>query len=94
MGGLEYDFGNFWIGGNIRNVAKQDRIAPNEEITDGYTLLSAQAGYRIDMGGRHVFIFRVENLTNESYRDHLSRIEDRNILMPGRNFNFAYRWYF
>lgn len=94
MGGVEYDFGNFWIGGNVRSVAKQDQVAPSEEVTDGYTLFSAQAGYRIDMGGRHVFILRVENLTDESYRDHLSRIEDRNILMPGRNFNFAYRWYF
>jgi len=94
MGGAEYDFGNFWVGGNVKNVAKQDRIAPAEEVTDGYMLLSAEAGYRVDMLGRHVFIFRADNITNESYRDHLSRIEDRNILMPGRNFHLAYRWYF
>jgi iron complex outermembrane receptor protein len=31
---------------------------------------------------------------NTTYRDHLSRMEDRNLLMPGRNFSLAYRWFF
>ncbi len=92
--GMEYDFGSFWIGARVQSVAKQDRVAPEEEVTDGYTLLGAQMGYRIDFRGRHVIILRGENLLDEAYRDHLSRIEDRNISMPGRNINLAYRWYF
>ncbi len=94
MLGGEYDFGQFWFGAQLRSVSKQDRVAPQEEITDGYTLLGMQAGYRLDHRGRHVIILRGENLTDKAYRDHLSRIEDRNISMPGRNINLAYRWYF
>jgi iron complex outermembrane receptor protein len=36
----------------------------------------------------------VENLFDTAYRDHLSRIEDRNFVMPGRNFNLSWRWFF
>lgn len=94
IAGAEYDSGSFWIGTRVQRVSKQDLVAPGEEITSGYTLLGAQAGYRIDYRGRHVIILRTENLLDEAYRDHLSRIEDRNISMPGRNVNLAYRWYF
>ena len=94
MADIEYDFGSFWIGGKAKAVATQNRVAPEEESTDGYTLLGLQAGYRLDMNGRHVIILRGDNILDVAYRDHLSRIEDRNIFMPGRNINLAYRWYF
>ncbi len=94
MTNAEYDFGSFWLGARVQLVSKQDRVASEEEITDGYTLLGAQAGYRLDLSGRHVVILRADNLLDNAYRDHLSRIEDRNISMPGRNINLAYRWYF
>ncbi|TVR43301.1 MAG: TonB-dependent receptor [Bacteroidia bacterium] len=94
MANAEYDFGSFWLGGRVQLVSKQDRVAPEEEVTKGYTIVGAQAGYRLDFSGRHVIILRADNILNEAYRDHLSRIEDRNIVMPGRNFNLAYRWYF
>ena len=90
----EYDFGSFWLGARLQAVATQNRVAPQEEVTDGYTLLGLQAGYRLDFNGRHVIILRGDNVLDTSYRDHLSRIEDRNISMPGRNINLAYRWYF
>jgi iron complex outermembrane recepter protein len=94
MANAEYDFGSFWLGARTQLVSEQDRVAPDEEITDGYTLIGAQAGYRLDLSGRHVIILRGENLLDKAYRDHLSRIEDRNISMPGRNISLAYRWYF
>lgn len=94
MAGAEYNFGSFWLGGNVQNVATQDRTAPAEQTTDGYTLVDARAGYQLDFRGRHVIILRAENIFDTAYRDHLSRIEDRNIHMPGRNINLAYRWYF
>ncbi len=94
MANAEYDFGSFWLGSRVQLVSKQNRVAPEEEVTDGYTLIGAQAGYRLDFSGRHVIVLRAENLLNETYRDHLSRIEDRNIAMPGRNFTLAYRWFF
>ncbi len=92
--GLQYDYGQGWIGARATSANEKRYIAPNEEKTDGYVLLGAQAGYRLDYGGRHVIILRAENLLDAEYRDHLSRIEDRNIPMPGRNFNLAYRFYF
>ncbi len=91
---MEYDFGSVWIGGRLQAVATQDQVAPEEESTDGYTVVGLQAGYRMDRGGRHVVILRGDNVFDVAYRDHLSRIEDRNVSMPGRNIHLAYRWYF
>ncbi len=91
---IEYDFGKAWVGGKILMAAKQDRVAPDEDPTDGYTLVGLIAGYRLNAAGRHVIILRADNLLNTRYRDHLSRIEDRNFPMPGRNINLAYRWFF
>lgn len=91
---LEYNKPNYWIGGKFQAVARQSRVAPQEDITDGYTLFGLVAGYRLDFKGRHVLILRADNLLDAKYRDHLSRMEDRNFLMPGRNFSLAYRWFF
>jgi iron complex outermembrane recepter protein len=94
MADFEFDFKTGWIGAKAVNVAKQDRVAPEESITNGYTLIGLSAGYRIKKFGNHVIIFRIDNLLNTKYRDHLSRIEDRNFPMPGRNTTVAYRWFF
>ena len=91
---LEYDYGNGWVATKINSAANKTNLAEHEEQTDGYTIIGAQAGYRIDHGGRHVIILRAENILDNEYRNHLSRIGDRNIPMPGRNFNLAYRYYF
>ena len=90
----EYDFGRGWIGGKILSAAAQDRVAPEEDPTAGYTIVGLVAGVRMSLSGRHVLILRADNLLNTRYRDHLSRVEDRNFPMPGRNINLAYRWFF
>jgi iron complex outermembrane recepter protein len=94
MTDLEYDFGSGWIGGKVVSASKQDRVAPDEAFTDGYTLIGLAAGYRLSSPGRHVIIFRIDNLLDQRYRDHLSRVSDRNFPMPGRNFTLAYRLFF
>ena len=91
---MEYDFGMGWLGGKLQAVAAQNRVAPEEDTTGGYTLVGAVAGFRLNAGGKHVIILRGDNLLNIRYRDHLSRIEDRNFPMPGRNVNLSYRWFF
>jgi len=91
---IEYDLGNVWVNVNVRAVSKQDRVAPEENVTDGYTLLGMAAGYRLDYNGRHVLMLRVDNMMDTKYRDHLSRVEDRQFPMPGRNISLAYRYYF
>ncbi|MFZ5431049.1 MAG: TonB-dependent receptor [Bacteroidota bacterium] len=91
---IEYDFTRGWLGAGYMAVSRQGKVAPGEAATDGYSLLNLQAGYRINQPGRHVFILKVQNALNTKYRDHLSRIEDRNFVMPGRNINLTYRWFF
>lgn len=91
---LEYDFGRAWMGAQLMLVRQQDQVAPGEAVTDGYALVGLQAGYRVNGRGRQTLILRVENLFDTAYRDHLSRIEDRNFVMPGRNFNLSWRWFF
>jgi len=91
---LEYDFGWGWIGGMVNGAATQNKVATDELPTAGYNLLSMQAGYRLNAAGRHVLILRADNLLNTRYLDHLSRIENRNLLMPGRNITLVYRWFF
>ncbi len=91
---IEYDFTRGWVGAGFMAVNRQGKVAPEENVTDGYTLLSFQAGVRINWMGRQVIILKVQNALDTNYRDHLSRIEDRNFVMPGRNFNVAYRWFF
>jgi iron complex outermembrane recepter protein len=89
---MMYDNGTWWAGPRIRIVNRQEKTAPNEEATDGYLLVGADAGYRIGHG--FTFTLRLDNLLNERYRDHLSRVENRNAPMPGRNLNAMLRWEF
>lgn len=91
---VEYDYVKGWLGASFMAVRKQDQVAPDEAVTDGYSLLGFQAGYRLNTVGQHVLIVRVENALDTKYRDHLSRIEDRHFVMPGRNVNVTYRWFF
>ena len=89
-GGLRYERNALQIGGQIIAAAKQDRLSTNETVTDGYTLLKLYSSYSFDSGGAvHTFTARVDNLTNELYRNHLSLIKD---LVPeiGRNFKAVY----
>ena len=89
---MMYDTGTWWAGPRLRIANSQERVAPNEDPTDGYLLVGMDAGYRFGHGVS--FALRVDNLLNESYRDHLSRVEDRNNPMPARNINAMLRWDF
>ena len=89
---FQADNGTFWAGPRLRIVNKQERVAPNEGPTPGYLLIGADAGYRFGHG--LTLSLRLDNLLNERYRDHLSRVENRDAPMPGRNFNMMLRWDF
>lgn len=92
--GLDYDIERWWVGVKSRLVSAQNRVAEGESGTDGYTLLDVDAGYRLDQGGRHLLTLRIDNLFNVTYRDHLSRVEERRYTMPARNFNLGWKWRF
>jgi iron complex outermembrane receptor protein len=61
-----------------------------ETTTDGYTLLRLFAVYSVQAGRAvHTITARLDNVTDELYRNHLSYIKD---LAPemGRNFKVLY----
>jgi iron complex outermembrane receptor protein len=71
-------------------AAKQDRVSGNETPTDGYTLLRLYSSYSFARGTvLHTITARLDNATNELYRNHLSLIKD---VVPelGRNFKLVY----
>jgi iron complex outermembrane receptor protein len=90
LGGLRYQYNAFQAGGEVRAVAKQDRLFSTETETDGYQLLRLFASYTLGSGDvAHTITGRFDNATNELYRNHLSLIKD---LAPemGRNFKLLY----
>ncbi len=93
-GSSGYDAGMWWTRLQIRHVFPQNRTAAGEEKTDGYTLTDLSAGLRLDSENLHHLTLTGENLLNVTWRDHLSRIEQRDIPMTGRNIRLSYRYYF
>lgn len=90
--GVRYEKMNRWGGFHLRGVSRQNRVAPLEEETEGYFLVRLFGGWRAAAGME--LTLRIDNLLNVRYRDHLTRIEDRHYVMPGRNLNAAIRWEF
>lgn len=89
-GGLRYQYNAFQAGGEVRAVAKQDRVFSTEEPTDGYTTLRLFASYSFLSGGAlSTITARFDNATNELYRNHLSLIKQF-VPEMGRNFRLVY----
>jgi iron complex outermembrane recepter protein len=89
-GGLRYQTGAFQAGGEIISAARQDRVFGEETPTDGYNLLKLFASYSFGSGPVvNTITARLDNATNELYRNHLSLIKD---FVPeiGRNFKVLY----
>ena len=71
-------------------VSKQDRVFGEETPTAGYGLLKLFASYSFDTGGvTSTLTARLDNATNELYRNHLSLIKDH-VAEMGRNFKLVY----
>lgn len=89
-GGLRYQRDAFQAGGELTFSAEQKRLFETEEPTAGYRLLRLFAAYTFQ-GGRllHTITARVDNATDELYRNHLSLIKN---LVPetGRDFKLLY----
>ena len=88
--GLRFQRNAFQTGGTAILVAKQDRLFANETETDGYAVLRLYAAYSVQSGRLvHTITGRVDNVTDELYRNHLSLIKD---LAPemGRNVKLLY----
>jgi iron complex outermembrane recepter protein len=75
--GLRYDHRPFHVEGEIKNVGKQDRVYGAETPTDGYTVLNFHGSYQLTTGRAvHIVTVRLDNASDELYRNHLSYIKD------------------
>ena len=89
-GGLRYQKNAFQAGGQIIGTAKQERVYGAEGPTAGYGQLKLFASYSFTSGAAvNTITARLDNATNELYRNHLSYIKE---LVPemGRNFKLLY----
>ncbi|MGE0446412.1 MAG: TonB-dependent receptor [Vicinamibacterales bacterium] len=89
-GGLRYQRNAFQAGGEVVATAEQDRVSGAESPTAGYSLLRLFAAYSFQTGRAvNTLTFRVDNATDELYRNHLSLIKH---LVPemGRNVKLLY----
>ncbi|MCH8486524.1 MAG: TonB-dependent receptor [Candidatus Cyclonatronum sp.] len=93
---LSYDTAMWNLGAELIHAFEQDKVTENEDITESYTLINVFAGFRFDAGGRHLLTARVDNLFNENYRNHLSRVDGSAFRypMPGRGFTLRYQFIF
>jgi iron complex outermembrane receptor protein len=81
----------FQAGGDISAAARQDRTFGAETPTAGFALLDLFAVYSLEAGGAlHTLTARLDNATNELYRNHLSLIKDV-VPETGRSFKLVYR---
>ena len=89
-GGLRYQYNAFQVGGEVVGAAKQERVSRRRDA-DG-RLHAAEAVRLVfvrDRGAVSTITARLDNATDELYRNHLSLIKD---LVPemGRNFKVLY----
>jgi iron complex outermembrane recepter protein len=71
-------------------AAAQDKIDQFESKTPAYTVLNAGAGTSILVGKQSVLLFiAANNLSDEEYFNHLSRLKETGIHEMGRNITFG-----
>jgi iron complex outermembrane recepter protein len=102
--GVRYETPRYFATLGWRGAAAQERV-PNpipspieegeviipERPTDGYGLVNAGAGIQwTARGGVHSVVLQVDNLLNDEWRSHLSRVKDV-APEPGRNVQLLYR---
>ncbi len=89
--GLHYRHGGFSAGVELTRACAQRRTAPGEESTDGYTLVSADLGYRFTLGRTQYLVFlRGTNLGDAEVRNHVSFLKEHAPL-AGRSLSAGLR---
>jgi iron complex outermembrane receptor protein len=74
-----------------QRVEQQDRVAPFETSTPGYTFLNASLGYKFRAGPTYNYLYvKGTNLTNEEARDHLSFLKEV-LPLAGRGVTVGFR---
>jgi iron complex outermembrane recepter protein len=83
--GLRYGIGDWQLDATTTRVSAQDRLAPLEQRTPGYTRvdLGAQWQYKISAAQRLTLYAQLRNATDEQIRLHTSVLKD-SVPQPGR----------
>lgn len=92
--GVEYNFEklgkavrDLYFGMEYKYYAAQNNVDRNELTTPSYQLLHFNSGVSFVAGKqRFELSFRIQNLLNEKYLNHMSRYRILNLPEPGRNF--------
>ena len=80
-------FHNPYISADYRIVARQERIVPPEEKTDGYALLNISIGSHIGKGHDKIFFsLQIHNVLNTIYYKHTHYYRLINVPGAGRSF--------
>ena len=88
--GLRFESGGFHVEGQVFGAEKQDRVYGFETPTAGYGLLNFHASYTFAAGqSTHMITVRLDNATDELYRNHLNYIKDLTPEM-GRSLKAVY----
>ena len=75
---------------NIKKVFPQIRLGEFETKTDGYIVLDITGSYTIRLSKlSHKFIFQIDNVSNEVYYNHLSRIKS---VMPEKRQSISIQY--
>jgi iron complex outermembrane receptor protein len=76
----------------VKDVERQTSVAPGESITDGFTLVNADASwsYGFNDSTRLTLTAFARNLTDEVARNHTSFVKDQ-VPLPGRNIGVRVR---
>ena len=90
---LDWTRGPWSAGTDVQLAASQSHRAPGETATDGYALLGASLGYRLETRfATYDFFVRGNNLTDETARNATSFANIKDIApLPGRAVTFGVR---
>jgi iron complex outermembrane receptor protein len=90
IAGVRYQNAGFQAGTAVNMVATQDRVYGEEQPTDGYATLRVYGSYAFTRGAvLNTFTARLENATNELYRNHLNYLKDQ-LPEMGRTLRLVY----
>jgi len=91
LGALEAQTERFDLRGEVQWSAAQDRVAPNETPTEGFTFVNASVAWKPVRGADSVTVMlQGENLLNAEGRRHASFTKDF-VPLPGRNVKLSVR---
>lgn len=75
---------------NTSTAFDQNKAAPDETPTQGYTLLDLKVGGNIKMKNQLVSVgISANNVFDKKYMDHLSTLKEVNLYNPGRNISLS-----